>query len=216
MNTQVRTASHPLMGSPVFNAIGSMTTKVTTNMCGTLIPEGSAQTAGYPQFWFERVHQWHPVVNEWRHARRRLEFSRNPIPSGKCRPARRLCAGRLRGIREYRSRSNPRERCSGSRGHWPRARWCARRLQWSRRTRSARRHDVMAGLAANQDASHRARGADAHGGFAALDLGARCIGEVRTMAFTRMDDCHAKRSGALQQGLARGHDARELRDIVTE
>jgi hypothetical protein len=73
----------------------------------------------------------------------------------------------------------------------------------------------MAGLAANQDASHRARGADAHGGFAALDLGARCIGEVRTMAFARMDDCHAKRSGVLQQGLARGHDARELRDIVT-
>jgi hypothetical protein len=30
-----------------------------------------------------------------------------------------------------------------------------------------------------------------------------------------MDDCHAKRSGVLQQGLARGHDARELRDIVT-
>ena len=28
--------------------IGSITTKVTTNMCGTLMPEGSAQTSSRP------------------------------------------------------------------------------------------------------------------------------------------------------------------------
>ena len=31
-------------------AIGSMMTKVTTNMCGTLMPEGSAQTSSRPVF----------------------------------------------------------------------------------------------------------------------------------------------------------------------
>ena len=48
MNTQVRPASQPLTGSPVLSAIGSMITKVTTNMCGTLMPEGSAQTSVRP------------------------------------------------------------------------------------------------------------------------------------------------------------------------
>jgi hypothetical protein len=49
-NTQVRPASQPLIGSPVAPAIGSMITKVTTNMCGTLMPEGSAQTSLRPVF----------------------------------------------------------------------------------------------------------------------------------------------------------------------
>jgi hypothetical protein len=45
-NTQTRPASQPLMGSPVvIEAIGSMITKVTMNICGTLMPEGSAQTS---------------------------------------------------------------------------------------------------------------------------------------------------------------------------
>ena len=48
MNTQVRPASQPLTGSPVFSAIGSMITNTTTNMCGTLMPEGSAQTSVRP------------------------------------------------------------------------------------------------------------------------------------------------------------------------
>jgi hypothetical protein len=39
-----------LTGSPVFAAIGSMITKTTTNMCGTLMPEGSAQTSLRPVF----------------------------------------------------------------------------------------------------------------------------------------------------------------------
>ncbi len=47
-NTQVSPASQPLIGSPVLSAIGSMITKVTTNMCGTLMPEGSAHTSSRP------------------------------------------------------------------------------------------------------------------------------------------------------------------------
>jgi hypothetical protein len=47
-NTQVRPASQPLIGSPEVAAIGSMITNVTTNMCGTLMPDGSAQTVSRP------------------------------------------------------------------------------------------------------------------------------------------------------------------------
>ena len=49
-NTQTSPASQPLIGSPVLSAIGSMITNVTTNMCGTLMPEGSAQTSVRPVF----------------------------------------------------------------------------------------------------------------------------------------------------------------------
>ncbi len=48
MNTQVRPASQPLTGSPVLIEIGSMMTNTTTNMWGTLMPEGSAQTSLRP------------------------------------------------------------------------------------------------------------------------------------------------------------------------
>src|SRR5215471_6761556 len=47
-NTQVSPASHPFTGSPVFVAMGSMITNVTTNMCGTLTPDGSAHTSLRP------------------------------------------------------------------------------------------------------------------------------------------------------------------------
>jgi len=47
-NTQTRPADQPLSGSPVLMVIGSMMTKVTTNMCGTLTPDGSAQTSVRP------------------------------------------------------------------------------------------------------------------------------------------------------------------------
>ncbi len=50
MNTQVSPASHAWIGSFVASLIGSMTTNVTTNICGTLIPEGSAQTSLRPVF----------------------------------------------------------------------------------------------------------------------------------------------------------------------
>ena len=49
-NTHTSPASQPLTGSLVFSAIGSMMTKVTMNMCGTLTPEGSAQTSLRPVF----------------------------------------------------------------------------------------------------------------------------------------------------------------------
>ncbi len=48
--THTRPASQPLIGSPVLIEIGSMITKVTTNMCGTLTPDGSAQTSVRPVF----------------------------------------------------------------------------------------------------------------------------------------------------------------------
>ena len=54
-NTQTSPASQPLIGSPVALAIGSMMTKVTTNMCGTLMPEGSAQTSSRPVFFAQLV-----------------------------------------------------------------------------------------------------------------------------------------------------------------
>src|SRR5580704_7472809 len=44
MNTHVSPASQPLTGSPVLDAMGSMMTNVTTNMCGTLMPDGRAHT----------------------------------------------------------------------------------------------------------------------------------------------------------------------------
>ena len=41
-----QTGFPPLIGSPVLSAIGSMMTNVTMNMCGTLMPDGSAQDVG--------------------------------------------------------------------------------------------------------------------------------------------------------------------------
>jgi hypothetical protein len=49
-NTQVRPASHACTGSSVLARTGSITTKVTTNMCGTLMPDGRAQTSVRPVF----------------------------------------------------------------------------------------------------------------------------------------------------------------------
>jgi hypothetical protein len=49
-NTQTSPADQPLTGSPVLSVIGSIITKVTMNMCGTLTPDGSAQTSLRPVF----------------------------------------------------------------------------------------------------------------------------------------------------------------------
>ena len=46
--TQVSPASHAWSGSLVASLIGSITTKVTTNICGTLMPDGRAQTSVRP------------------------------------------------------------------------------------------------------------------------------------------------------------------------
>ena len=53
-NTQVSPASQPLTGSPVLIAMGSMITNTTTNMCGTLIPDGNAHTSVRPVFFASR------------------------------------------------------------------------------------------------------------------------------------------------------------------
>ena len=56
-NTQVSPASQPFTGSLVVRAMGSITTNVTMNMCGTLMPEGSAQTSVRPVFLREPIGQ---------------------------------------------------------------------------------------------------------------------------------------------------------------
>ena len=53
-NTQTNPASQPWIGSWVASVIGSMITKVTMNMCGTLMPEGSAQTSLRPVLFARR------------------------------------------------------------------------------------------------------------------------------------------------------------------
>ena len=54
MKTQVSPASHPLIGSFVIRAMGIMMTRQTTNMCGTEMPEGSAQTSVRPVSFISR------------------------------------------------------------------------------------------------------------------------------------------------------------------
>ena len=39
-----------MIGSPVESEMGSIMTKVTTNMCGTEMPDGNAQTSLRPVF----------------------------------------------------------------------------------------------------------------------------------------------------------------------
>ena len=54
MKTHVRPACQPLIGSPVASLTGNMITSVTMNMCGTLMPDGSAQTSLRPVFFARR------------------------------------------------------------------------------------------------------------------------------------------------------------------
>ena len=61
-------------------------------------------------------------------------------------------------------------------------------------------NDVVARLAAHQDAAHGARVADALGRRAALDLGGRRVGQIRPVALAGVNDQHA--------GRARGRRAR--------
>src|SRR6516165_2825818 len=60
------------------------------------------------------------------------------------------------------------------------------------------RDDVVAGLAAYENAAHRARGADAQRRIATLDFDRRSIGEVRSMPFSGVNHEHI--------GSARGHE----------
>jgi hypothetical protein len=47
-NTHTSPASQPWIGSLVASLIGSMITKVTMNICGTLMPDGNAHTSLRP------------------------------------------------------------------------------------------------------------------------------------------------------------------------
>jgi hypothetical protein len=48
--THTRPACQAFTGSPVASLTGSMITRVTMNIWGTLIPEGNAQTSERPVF----------------------------------------------------------------------------------------------------------------------------------------------------------------------
>jgi hypothetical protein len=77
-------------------------------------------------------------------------------------------------------------------------------------------HDVVAALAADQDASHRTRIADALGAASAHDLRRRAIGEVGTVTFARVDHQHARAPRRVEHALARSDDGLQRRDVVAE
>src|SRR5580704_10738995 len=86
----------------------------------------------------------------------------------------------------------------------------------------------MAGLTADEDAAHRAAGANAVFRISALDLVRRRVGQIRPMAFARVDDQKAKlprggeyvpawRDGGLQPGhviAERGAEPAGLEEIA--
>ena len=62
--------------------------------------------------------------------------------------------------------------------------------------------DVVAGLAAHQDAAHRTGVADALARRAALDLGRRRVGQIGPVALAGMDDQQAGRARRVEHRLA--------------
>ena len=76
--------------------------------------------------------------------------------------------------------------------------------------------DVVAGLAADQDAAHRPGVADAHRGRAALDLGRRRIGEIRAVAFARVDDQQACGARRVEHRFAGADRGLQQRHVVAE
>jgi hypothetical protein len=77
-------------------------------------------------------------------------------------------------------------------------------------------NDVVAGLAANENAPHRAGIADPQGRRAALDLGRRRIRQIGQMTLAGVHDQHADVAGRFQHRCDRLHRARELGDVVAE
>ena len=78
------------------------------------------------------------------------------------------------------------------------------------------RHDVVPGLAADQDPPHRPGIADPLRRHAAGDLGRRRVGEVRPVPLAGVDHQHAGRPRRRQRGGA-GHDrGLQQRDVVAE
>ena len=77
-------------------------------------------------------------------------------------------------------------------------------------------NDVVAGLAANENAPHRAGIADAQGRRAALDLGRRRVRQIGQMALAGVHDQHAGLTRRIQHGRDRLHRPRELADVIAE
>ncbi len=74
----------------------------------------------------------------------------------------------------------------------------------------------MAGLAADQNAAHRAGRADAGRRIAALDFQRRRVGQIGAMALAGMDHQHAVLARGLQHGADRLDRSRQQRHVVAE
>ena len=77
-------------------------------------------------------------------------------------------------------------------------------------------NDVVARLAADQYAAHRAGRADAHRGMPALDLGFGRVGKIGAVALAGVDHQQAGLARRVQHGLTGRNRAAKQRDIVAE
>src|SRR5258707_259980 len=76
--------------------------------------------------------------------------------------------------------------------------------------------DVVVGLAANEDAAHRAGGADAVFRIAALDLVRRRIGQIGPMPFAGVDDQHVEAARSCKHRLTWRDGGLQPRHVITE
>ena len=76
--------------------------------------------------------------------------------------------------------------------------------------------DVVAVLAADQDAALGARCADAQARIAPVELGGRAVRQVGDVPLPRVDHGEAHRPGGLQHLLERGDDGLQVADVVAE
>jgi len=76
--------------------------------------------------------------------------------------------------------------------------------------------EVVAGLAADQDAAHGPGLPDAHRGRATLDLGRRGVGEIGAMPLARVDHEEAEAAGGVEHGAARRDGRGQSRDVVAQ
>ena len=76
--------------------------------------------------------------------------------------------------------------------------------------------DVVAVLAADQDAAVLALVADPHGRLAALQLRRWAVREIRQVAFSGVDDQHPRRAGGRDHLGQRWHHLLQQGDVVAE
>src|SRR6266508_2735532 len=77
-------------------------------------------------------------------------------------------------------------------------------------------HEVVALLAADENAPHRTRITDARGETAARLLGGRAVGQIGAMALPRVDDQEPALAGGPEDALGGRHGAAQKRDVVAE